>query len=302
MFGYVRPALQQLDPAQRELYQGAYCGLCHAMGRRHGFLARLTLQYDFTFLAILLAGEQPCTDCRRCPVHPFRKPRACLAGPGMDAAADESIILTWHKLQDDAADKGPIAGLPARFLSLIFRRAYRKAAAARPAFDAAVREHLTKLGALEAAQSPALDRVADTFASILSAAAAEHPGGPRMQRPLAQLLYHTGRWIYIADAWDDLAEDQRARRYNPLAARFPEGVSQQREYVETTMTHSVRLASSAANLMELGPWTPVVDNILTIGIPAVQSAVLDGRWREMQRNSGRSRKTDKGGLTHAESL
>ena len=95
MFGYVRPVLDRLDEEQRELYQGAYCGLCHALGERHGWLARFTLQYDFTFLAILLAageqGDRP--SCRRCPAHPWRKPRSCLAGGRLYDAADESIIL-----------------------------------------------------------------------------------------------------------------------------------------------------------------------------------------------------------------
>ena len=45
MFGYVRPVLARLSPEQQDAYQGAYCGLCHALGRRHGWLARLTLQY-----------------------------------------------------------------------------------------------------------------------------------------------------------------------------------------------------------------------------------------------------------------
>ena len=40
MFGYVRPALNRLAGAHREAYQSAYCGLCHALGDRHGLLAR----------------------------------------------------------------------------------------------------------------------------------------------------------------------------------------------------------------------------------------------------------------------
>lgn len=84
MFGYVRPALDRLSQEQKDAYQSAYCGLCHALGRRHGWLTRLTLQYDFTFLAILLAAGEEETECvcRRCPVHPVRKPRSCVAGGG----------------------------------------------------------------------------------------------------------------------------------------------------------------------------------------------------------------------------
>ncbi|MBD5084707.1 MAG: hypothetical protein HDT33_06515 [Clostridiales bacterium] len=284
MFGYVRPALERLDQERRDAYQSAYCGLCHALGKRHGPLARLTLQYDFTFLTILLTageGEGECV-CRRCPANPFRKPRACLAGRQMDAAADQSVILTWHKLSDDVDDHGFFTGLPYRFVRRLFRRSYRRAAKAQPDFDAQTREGLVRLRALEEAGSPELDRAADAFASILACAAQAVPKeGER--RALTQLLYHLGRWVYLMDAWDDLDDDKKKGRYNPLDARFRGQARENREYLEATVTHSLRLAGSAASLLELGSWTPIVENILYLGLPAVQSAVLDGRWKEMRK-------------------
>ena len=289
MFGYVRPALGRLDKGQREAYQGAYCGLCHALGKRHGWLARMTLQYDFTFLAIVLAaGEEDRLSCLRCPAHPFRKPRACLTGGRLDAAADQSMILTWHKLSDDVDDHGFFMGLPYRFVRRLFRRAYRRAAAAQPEFDARTREGLARLRELEEARSPQLDRAADAFARILACAAQAVPGeGAR--RALGQLLYHLGRWIYLMDAWDDLDDDRRRGRYNPLDARFQGQARENRDYLDTTSTHSLRLAGSAAELLELGTWAPIVENILYIGLPAVQSAVLDGRWKEMRDNKEKAK-------------
>ena len=127
-----------------------------------------------------------------------------------------------------------------------------------------------------------LDRVADTFAAILSSCSMAYPEGSAIRRTLEMLLYHLGRWIYLMDAWDDLEEDQRAGRYNPLDARFHGQAREKRDYLETTATHSVRLAGAAANLMELGRWTTIVENILYLGLPTVQSAVLDGRWKEMR--------------------
>lgn len=282
MFGYVRPVLDHLSREQRDAYQGAYCGLCHALGRRHGPLARLTLQYDFTFLAILLsAGEEEGRVCKRCPVHPLRKPRACAAGAWMDAAADQSMILTWHKLSDDVDDHGFFTALPYRLVRLLFRRAYRRAAGAQPEFDAQVRAGLSRLRALEEERSPRLDRAADAFAGILScsARAVRRPGD---RRAMEQLLYHVGRWIYLMDAWDDLDDDRKRGRYNPLDARFEGRARENREYVDTTAMHSLRLAGSAAELLELGEWAPVVENILYLGLPAVHAAVLDGRWSEMR--------------------
>ena len=285
MFGYVRPALARLDEGQRDAYQSAYCGLCHTLGRRHGFWARFTLQYDFTFLAILLTagGAEARPLCRRCPAHPLRKPRACLDGGQMEAAADQSMILTWYKLCDDVDDHNAVTGLPYRLLRRLFRRSYRRAAEAQPEFDAQVREGLSRLRQLEEERSPRLDRAADAFARILASASAAYPEGSLMRRTLGELLYHLGRWIYLMDAWDDLEEDKKRGRYNPLDARFRGRASEEKEYLNVTAVHSVRLAGAAANLMELGSWTPVVENVLYLGLPMVQNAVLDGSWKEMRK-------------------
>lgn len=290
MFGYIRPALDRLNQEEKDAYQSVYCGLCHTLGRRHGWLARMTLQYDFTFLAIVLAaGEREdrlC--CLRCPVHPLRKPRTCVAGSQMDAAADQSMILTWHKLSDDVDDHGFFTGLPFRMVRRLFQGAYRRAAAAEPEFDAQAREGLARLRELEEAGSPQLDRAADAFAGILACAAqAVSKEGDR--RALGQLLYHLGRWIYLMDAWDDLDDDRRKGRYNALDARFAGRVRDNRDYLETTATHSLRLAGSAAELLKLGGWEPIVENILYIGLPRVQSAVLDGRWKEMRDNKEKAK-------------
>lgn len=285
MFGYVRPVLSKLEKADRELYQSAYCGLCHAMGKRHGWLSRFTLNYDFTLLAMLHYGNSQCEEviCRRCPYHPIRKPRICLCGSALDDAADESLILMWHKLDDDVQDHNRITGIPARIFRRLFRTSYQKAAKAKPRFDERVRQELQKLRTLERENSPKLDRVADTFAMILAAASEDAMDCGRDQRALFQLLYHMGRWIYLADAWDDLGNDRKYQRYNPLDARFEGRAQDEREYVETTMTHSVRLAQSAFQLLDFGVCTPVVENILYLGMPTVQKAVLDGRWKEIKK-------------------
>ena len=41
MFGYVRPNRDELKVRELRDYEALYCGLCHALGRLHGFFARL---------------------------------------------------------------------------------------------------------------------------------------------------------------------------------------------------------------------------------------------------------------------
>lgn len=287
MFGYVRSVTDKLSTEDRDRYKQAYCGLCHVLGRRHGWLARLTLSYDLTLLALLYAGGGPTDTCAcRCPIHLLRRPRPCLCGEAMTRAADASVILTWYKLCDDVEDHGPLSGLPYRLLRLFFQRAHGRAAQALPGLEQRAQENMARLSVLEQEQSPRLDRVADTFAGILAAAGPCGYDSAR-DRAMEQLLYHIGRWIYIADAWDDLERDRKKHCYNPLDARFSGGAAGERDYVETTMTHSVRLACAAADLIDLGPWRAVIENILELGLPAVQRAVLNGTWKEVQKQGRR---------------
>ncbi len=278
MFGYVRPYRDELKVREQRDYEALYCGLCRALGRRHGFLARMFLSYDFAFLAMLLDGDKPAVERRPCPARLWCRKKRCAAGGGVDAAADAGTILAYWKLRDTVAD-GPFwKRLWAGLLSVLFRGSYRRAAANRPDFDRAVRENLERLQTLEGENCPSLDRTADTFARLLAAAAPVTPDSGR-DRALEQLLYHVGRWIYLVDAWDDLAEDRRRGSYNPIAARFSGQAEEHREYLRTTLRHSLNLARSAGGLLELGHWQGTVENILYLGLPAVEELVFTGRWK-----------------------
>ncbi|MBM6869580.1 hypothetical protein H7U37_08620 [Pseudoflavonifractor phocaeensis] len=280
MFGYVRPLRAELKVREWESYQAVYCGLCTAMGRKYGFLSRFFLSYDFTLLAMLLLppAEGPGRTRCRCPARLWCGKKPCTAPhPGMDRAAGESVILAWWKLQDTLADGNWWERFLARGLSLALGRAYRRARADCPDFDKTVKECLTELHDLERDRTPSIDRPADAFARLL-AGAGPVTGRDGPDRAMYQLLYHLGRWIYLVDAWDDLAEDREKGRYNPIALRFSGAEEESREALALTLRHSRALAGSASQLVELGQWRGIVDNILYLGLPAVERLVLEGRW------------------------
>ena len=278
MFGYIRPYRDELKVRQLRDYEALYCGLCRSLGRRHGFVARLFLSYDFTFLAMLLDGDKPGLERCRCPARLWCRRKPCIGNPGVDAAADAGTILAYWKLRDTVVDGSFWARTGARLLSWVLRPSYRRAARRRPAFDRAVQENLERLQALERENCPSLDQTADTFARLLAAAAPSEDCEAR-RRALEQLLYHVGRWIYLVDAWDDLGEDRGQGSYNPISARFPGTEEAHRDYLRTTLRHSLNLARSAAALLELGHWQDTVENILYLGLPAVEELVFTGRWK-----------------------
>ena len=71
----MRPLRQEMKCGEFDLYRATYCGLCRCLRRRCGLLAPMFLNFDFTFLTLLLwqpeAGFQPCRG--RCHANPLLK-------------------------------------------------------------------------------------------------------------------------------------------------------------------------------------------------------------------------------------
>ena len=280
MFGYVRPFRPELKCKDFDLYRATYCGLCRCLRRRYGLIAPMLLNFDFTFLALLLwEPEESFTPCRgRCHANPLWKLPMCPDSPALALAADESVVLAWWKLRDSVQDEGFWRGLPARGLSLVLRPAYQRAARRCPDFDGAARTCLKELAALERENCSSLDQTADTFARLLQAAA---PQEGERGRVLSQLLYHLGRWIYLADARDDMEEDRLSGRYNPVAARY--GSDGDDEALRLTMDQSLKLAGAALQLGDFGCRLPLLENIVYLGLPLVERAVFDRTWRDIKK-------------------
>lgn len=282
MFGYVRPVRDELKCRDLDLYRATYCGLCQTMRRRCGLLAPMVLNFDFTFLALLLApGEgERLTDCGRCHIPPFRRKCMCQTSPALELAADESVILAYWQLRDKVRDETILRGLPARLSGILLHSAYRKAASRQPEFDRSVSEQLRLMHQLEDEKCASLDRPADTFGTLLQAAVPKS-GDAARDRTMEQLLYHLGRWIYLIDARDDLDEDRKSGNYNPIALRFTHEAGDAQ--LNLTLEHSLNLMRSACALLELGRQEAVVHNVLYLGLPVIQRSVFDGSWKQMKK-------------------
>ena len=280
MFGYVRAAPDKLTAEEEQRYRALYCGLCHTLGRRYGAVSRMILNYDFTFLAALLSGAIK-TEERRCVASPVKKRTVARENEALDLAADVSVILTYWKLRDGAADSGGLSRRGYGAVARLLGRAYREAARLHPDFDAATCRELERLATLEAERCPSLDKPADTFARLLGSVAGELQD-PIQQRIMEQLLYHLGRWIYLVDALDDLEKDAAEGNYNPIALRFdaPSGKlsEQERELVAATLDASIRQMAAAFELGDFGPWKKLVESTVYEGLYCVGHAVLEGTF------------------------
>lgn len=285
MFGYVLPRRDKLSPAARDSYQAAYCGLCGALRRRYGVRARFLVNYDMTFFYLLVQDKALQSEKCRCPARPFCR-RACLPDcEQMALAADLSVLLSYWKLCD--ARRDGTHRLAAAFALRFYRRCYRKAAQRLPALDRTFAERLARLQALEDAHCASLDRAADAFAGLLAACA--ELTREEQRRPMRLLLYHVGRYLYLADALEDLPKDLKHGAYNPLQYRFrPENGALRSEDKQTlldTAEASISLAASALELLPPSENDELRRNIIYYGLPAVLHSVADGTFRKRKKHT-----------------
>ena len=284
MFGNLVAATNVLSEDELARYRACYCGLCRSLQHCFGQTARLTLNYDMTFLYLLRASvSEPCAvEPCRCPAKLCGRKPCTLDTEGYAPVCASTVILGYEKIRDNLRDEGFFKGLPYRLLRLLYRRAYRKAAALLPDFAALCSGQLSALHDLEAASSPSIDAVSDAFARIV-AGCVDDVSDPGLRRPMEQILYHTGRFLYLADALDDLKDDCRKDAYNPLRYRFSvEEGSLSREdldYLSQLTDSSVNLAGAALELLPIKAYRSILENIVYYGFPAVFYAVKTGRFQ-----------------------
>lgn len=281
MFGYVTVYKDELKIKDYRRFQGYYCGLCKAIGRRCSHIARLGLSYDMTFLAILLsalsAGEPETEQCR-CMAHPFHKRENVLRDPAVDYAADVSVILVYLKLLDDWQDDRSLKALAG--MGLYFG-AVRRARKRRSGEYAFIRECLDRLSGLERGQTGSPDDAADCFAKIL-----ERLFTPEFieddPRPLQWLGYNLGHWIYILDAYQDLEEDYRKNHFNPFLNEakgdergLPAYRSELKNTLDTALTWNLSQLASAYELLNIQKNDDILRNILYLSLKLRQDSILN---------------------------
>ena len=286
MLGYVTIAKGDLKIKEYDIYQGYYCGICKAMGRRCSQVSRFTLSYDSVFLAMVLAALEDTADeieMQHCIVHPIKKKPVCLNQKAVDYAADVMVILAYHKFLDDWKDEKSPAGLAGK---TALAGAYRKLSAKYPQVCTKIEAGLAALSKLEAEKSGSLDMTANAFADVMEPLFTGYfdgyPGGetdaPR-QRILALMGRALGRWIYVIDALDDYAEDREKGSYNPLIYR-----KNNLEGIGDLLYNYLAEIMNAYDLLDIKKNSSIIENIIFMGLRLRTDKVLKERELEHEQS------------------
>lgn len=213
MFGYINVNREKLNSADRGMYQSYYCGLCQMLKENFGRKGQMLLNYDMTFLIVLLTGLYELESQKQeftCPMHPTRKQTAWL-NEATGYAADMNLLLGYHNLEDDwKDDKSYTKKALAKILEKDYvnvREKYKRQAEA-------VETYMEKLKAAEEDKEQNLDVTAGLTGEMMG----EIFDWKRDEwsEELHCLSFYMGKFIYLMDAYEDMEKDKKKKQYNPL--------------------------------------------------------------------------------------
>lgn len=262
MFGYILTNAETLPKERQARFRAFYCGLCRRLRLKYGLMGSATLSFDMTFLAVLLNALYELDEHEgreRCLMHPAKR-HDYVDSEALDYVADMNVALAYHKCLDDwRDDKNVLSAGEARLL----KRAYEGVAARSPDKCAAITQWLDEIHEIEAAGLQAVDPPVNATGRALGTLFAWRPED-YWAGELAALGDGLGRFIYLMDAYDDLPEDVRKNRYNPL--KTLRARDDYEEFCRAALMMAVADAARAFEAMPIVRDADILRNILYSGI------------------------------------
>lgn len=290
MFGYIKPYKAEMKVCEFDTFKAIYCGLCKQLSHTYGPFASLTLSYDFTFMAAVSIGlSDRCAGFKKCAcvANPLKKKACMVPCEDLELCASAAMLMIYYKVKDDIADSGFFRRI-GRYMLLPFAAHARKKASRRyPEIDRDIAAFLQKQAELEQKKTASPDQAADPTACALGNIFTALSEDAVQKRVLYRLGYLIGRYVYFADALDDLAEDQQKGGYNPFLQKFAatgESLEEIREYAKQVLNLTMGEIAPAYELLELKRYKSILDNIIYLGLQEEIKVILTKPKKERERD------------------
>lgn len=278
MFGYVRINKMDLTFREYEHYKAYYCGLCKYLKRNHTELSRLTINYDITFLIVLLSSiYQPSAQVfhEKCIVDPVKKKKHII-NEITEYAASMNILLTYYKLEDDVNDEG---GIKSRLVRRAYKKSFKTAYDKYPKKADFIKKCLGELRFLEEDQSSSIDQTSNCFARLLEEIF-DYKDDDYRDR-LRKVGFNIGKYIYIMDAYEDLDEDLEKGRYNPFTS-YKDDREALKARVDKLIGMTLSRLEETILDLDIEVNKSIIDNIIYSGVYLRYKGLINGGNKKKQ--------------------
>ncbi len=284
MFGYIYVNEQELKIREFTMYRSFYCGLCQELHRRYGRRAQLVLNYDTTFLALLLSGlyePETAFDDKRCFLHPVHS-RKMADNEALVYSADMCVLLAYQKARDDWEDEHKVSSSA---LAGLLKSSYNKIAQVYPRQTKAVEENIHLLHEAEQKNSREIDYVAGLTGNFMAELFVWKDD--IWKDDLYQMGFYLGKFIYLMDAVEDIDRDKKHGNYNIFIDEKDIWEEQCREEIHKMLTSMMAEASRAFERLPVLEYAPIIRNVLYSGVW--------GRYSQIQAMDQKKKDKEKAG-------
>lgn len=285
MFGYVTPCKMELKIKDFEKFKAYYCGLCRSIKRSYGNLPRLALNYDMTFLALLLdslSDEKNIVEKQFCSLHPLKKRVVLMDNLAIDYAAFFNILLTYYKFLDNFEDdKSLKSKIYASMLKIYLKKS--------PSYNSEISKKISdilKTISMEeqSSKGKSLDELSQHFADLTGSILSAYEKGKDYEDSLYNLGYNLGKWIYIIDAYDDLERDMKDSKFNAINNAFNSENLPYKEFAESVKERAYFILTMCGsycienlNKLPIKRNYDLLYNILQYGLMEKMDKVFNGK-------------------------
>lgn len=271
MFGYVKINKMDLTFREYEHYRGYYCGLCKYLKDNHGEISRLTLNYDITFLILVLSAlYRPKSNIieEGCITNPFKKKKKII-NEITEYAASMNVLLAYYKLEDNLNDENRIKDKVAYNL---YKKKLKLAYEKYPKKAEFIKAQLEELNKLEKEKNVNIDMVSNTFGALMGEVFVYK--NDDYEEDLRNIGFNIGKYIYLLDAYEDLDKDYEKGRYNPFI-EYIDKREELKDRVDKLISISLGILAQSIDNLNLKMNTNIIDNIVYSGVYLRYKSILD---------------------------
>ena len=271
MFGYIRINKMDLTFREFDYYKGYYCGLCKYLKENHGEISRLSLNYDITFLIVILTALYKLDSditYERCIANPLKK-KMRIVNEITEYAASMNILLSYYKLEDNLYDDN---GIKDKLAYELYKGKLKKAYEKYPQKAEYIKQQLGNLRELEKQESKSIDKVSNTFGNLMGEIFVYKKD--EYEQNLRNIGFNLGKYIYILDAYEDLEEDNKKGRYNPFID-YIDKKEELKNKVDRLISMSLGMATKNIEQLNLEFNKSIIDNIIYSGVYLRYKSILE---------------------------
>ena len=271
MFGYVRINKMDLTFREFDYYKGYYCGLCKYLKENHGEVSRLSLNYDITFLIVILTALYKLDSditYERCIANPLKK-KMRIVNEITEYAASMNILLSYYKLEDNLYDDN---GIKDKLAYELYKGKLKKAYEKYPQKAEYIKQQLGNLRELEKQEIKSIDKVSNTFGNLMGEIFVYKKD--EYEQNLRNIGFNLGKYIYILDAYEDLEEDNKKGRYNPFID-YIDKKEELKNKVDRLISMSLGMATKNIEQLNLEFNKSIIDNIIYSGVYLRYKSILE---------------------------